>query len=271
MPTVDEILKSGRVSPDYDPDQHLEAIKSLVARLRVWQRECGERVKTSIDDCYVDACVDATYADAACSHAIVGALAPFFEGMFHHEFAFLRFLFDGKRPAVKLYRRHDIADDDIFWNPARYVEKDLGVSEKDNICVGTIQLTKSLGMDFPRQFFTVIEALFAYRNSALHGGYEWLKERRAKFKRLVESQKWTDWFAWAEAGGNPWIAYLTDAFVDECFAMAPAALDVFEQHRLDQLDKLPRPSNVPEWLLKYVADDHSLDELRLFLRRRRSK
>lgn len=278
MITIDDLLKEGRLLPDYDPDQHLEAMHGLIGKLRGWQRECDERVKRSMDDWYVDACVTGTYADAACSHAAVGALAPFFEGVFRHEFGFLSLICAGRRPHPTPcpHARCLWVSDQSFWNPEKHNDPvKRAPSKRPNIRQGALELLDACGLLalLPRQFPHVLEALISYRNNSLHGGYEWIKGDRHTFRKTVQDKGWQGWFTWAESSGEPWMAYMTDTLIDECLSMANHLLDVFEDFRQGEIDKLPSEptkDGVSDLLKKYAQDDHSLDELRQFLRRRRT-
>lgn len=250
----DEVKRPGLLS-FYDAEAHLDAIRELQQRLRVWRKESADEVAGANENSHVDASYRATFADTACLHALVGALAPFFEGMFRHEFAYIRYLFKNTRPPSENHpRRAAVADDAEFWSPSRYVSRkeDEDDKTKDNIYDGMVQLLTALGIKdrFKEPFPQVVQALFAYRNYALHSGYEGSVERRNQFKKRITDNGWDEWFEWTTVDNEPWLVTMSDKFVEECIATAIKAKNEFLKYR----GELDPPSDIPDWMRSYMVE-----------------
>ncbi len=185
-------------------------------------------VKDMIVDQHVDQCHSFEYQHVACCHAAVGSLAPCFEGLFLHEFATLRSDF-GDSTSVNEHPRWELSSDD-FWNPKVVCEK--GVKrDRDDITRGVKQLITSLELAdyFPDATHNKLDALFRYRNYALHQGYEWPPESRQKFSTLIHQKNWAEWFEWSTCGDERWMCYSTDAFVAVCLDLFDQLLDSFHK------------------------------------------
>jgi hypothetical protein len=50
-----------------------------------------------------------------------------------------------------------------------------------------------------------------------HQGFEWSESERAKFAKATAAWP-AEWFSQATSGGEPWVFYLTDVFVDHVLA-----------------------------------------------------
>jgi hypothetical protein len=59
----------------------------------------------------------------------------------------------------------------------------------------------------------MLEALFEYRNYMFHNGFEWPQARCAQFAARIDKSGWQDWFSTFTRGGEPWIFYMTEAFI----------------------------------------------------------
>jgi hypothetical protein len=248
----DDLLRSGECFPDYDPHQHLETILDMLKVLLRWRDIFKDRIqeakKNGDSDAYIEGCIEGTYAHIGYCHTAVAALAPMFEGMFAHEFMVLRLINGDKVPDGE--HRRCKKDAEVFWNPK------LSVNRKDeleqNVQQGSVQILTALNLikRFPPKFKSATEALFTYRNRSLHDGYEWPKEKRVKFKKLIDGHGWGDWFSWARENGDPWIAYMNDEFIRECFNVAGDSVVAFEAIRMEQIAKMPLDPS-PAWVADY--------------------
>jgi len=246
---ADDLMQTGECFPDYDPFQHLQTILEMLQLLERWRKTFTDRVekaKANGDgDGYAEACFEGGYADVGYCHSAVAALAPMFEGIFTHEFRVLRAIY-GKSTPAGVHRRCKQPVDE-FWNPKVYVNKAGDRPRQDNIQQGSVQILKALGvMDkFPPILVKATDALFTYRNQSLHNGYEWPTERRERFKNLIHERGWAGWFSWAttQSSGEPkepWIAYMTDSFIRDCFNLAGECVVIFETIRQEEFAKLPQ-------------------------------
>ena len=87
----------------------------------------------------------------------------------------------------------------------------------------------------PPDLEPTLSALFEYRNKMLHGGFEWATNELKKFERLVDADRWPpDWFSSATSDGEPWMFYMTSAFVDHCLEMAEWVIRGIEQFGLER-------------------------------------
>lgn len=226
--------------PPYDAATSLQVLHEILERGFTWRNELAADIAEPDfgaipaeyqSDMLVDSMYTHTYRDAACSHAAVGALAPFFEGVFHHEFAALRDVFGGRKAVNKCHRWRLNPDD--FWSPSA-VSDDGTFRENPDIARGVRQLIKALDISnyFPDEVHETVNALFTFRNCALHNGYEWPVHVRSKFFKIVsEHKQWTDWFYWSTCGGELWIVTLTDPFVSDCLKIAGATIKGFKDLR----------------------------------------
>lgn len=249
-PSIRETMKmdtpeDNNVIPDYEPGFQLSAISELLSTLR----GCRDAVRKRIDDTdysalpwdprrdyYVEDLVEYTYVDAAFSQAAVGALAPLMEGILTHEFRSLGVLY-GKLPRPQGHNsghhRWRLKSVD-FWNPHKVSDDDKpGKKKKDNFREGVRQIIEALdiGDFFPGDIHDVLEALCIYRNHTFHWGTEWLSKDRREFAAIIGKCQWQNWFVWATSGGEPWIVYLTDAFVDHCVETIGHTAKAFDRIR----------------------------------------
>lgn len=112
---------------------------------------------------------------------------------------------------------------DDFWNPSKLRSKDGGTVT--NVLHGLQQLLTALGHEraLSKNSRSVLEALFRYRNSSLHLGYDWPKERRIEFAAAIATEEWDKWFfvnhdPTNDPGKHPCLICMRDEF-------AQAALD----------------------------------------------
>lgn len=137
------------------------------------------------------------YQDAAHSMAAVGMLAPLIESVFQSAF--------------------------------RYIGDEL---PRGKLVKNIVKRVKKFGMEeyMPKDFESTLSALFEYRNNMFHGGFEWSSKRLKKFERLLDENGWTpEWFSMATSDDEPWMFYMTSAFVDHCLEMAEKLIKGIEQ------------------------------------------
>lgn len=232
--SIEDLLSRGELFPDYAPEAQLAAIHGLIEQVYSWRNELSAEIKEPTiggpyaGDIYVELCTSYTYRDAACSHAAVGALAPFFEGMFQHEFAYLRLL-HGARPPVNQHIRWRMKPSD-FWTSCMAVDNE-DRPRKLGIAKGSPQLLEALGLDdrFPIGHPRILAALFAFRNESLHNGYEWPKQKRMRFQTTMQQKGWNDWFTWSKSGDELWGCTLRDSFVKVILKLAERAIRAFNE------------------------------------------
>jgi hypothetical protein len=58
-----------------------------------------------------------------------------------------------------------------------------------------------------------VQALFAYRDAALHNGYEWPEEARQEFAEMITNKSWNPWFNIWLSDETPLFIAMRDAFV----------------------------------------------------------
>ena len=215
--------------PHFDGQSASAALRQLLDRVFTWRNELAASIAEPDvkavspeyeNELHVDKCHAFAYQDVACCNAAVGSIAPCFEGLFFHEFAELRSLFGDSQP-INDYHRWKLSPDD-FWVPSIVSEKGTKRDVPD-IMRGFKQLITSLELAayFPDGMYDTLNALFRFRNFALHQGYEWPRDARARFAQLIDTEKWGDWFSVATWGDELWMFYTKDAFVT-------ASLDLFD-------------------------------------------
>jgi hypothetical protein len=236
MPIMSDVEMEARdyiyaLEVDFDVDAQLMAIGGLLRRNRDADQSVRDEIKKieehtqrlkgiesdwewAVDD-WVDQLIHSTYQDAAHSMSAVGMLAPLVETVFYQCFQSI-----GKRfyPATHPHKTHD------RWHAAHGIQWDChfvvadGRTHKD-IVKGIFQLSDAVGLTarFPADLKSVLSALFAYRNSMFHNGFEWPAEERKRFAKRIESEKWpADWFSVATTDGKPWMFSLSDKFIRHC-------------------------------------------------------
>jgi hypothetical protein len=104
-----------------------------------------------------------------------------------------------------------------------------------------------LAANLPIDLKSTLTALFAYRNKILHLGFEWPDGDRKAFADRIPKEGWpADWFSQATSDGEPWMFYVTDAFVDHCLATVDQILDGLGAFvRRHETDRRVRLSQTP--------------------------
>lgn len=223
---------------DYDLEAQLIAIKALLAASISSEagqaaeiKGLAERAKQArsehVEGMWADAVHASVYHDAARSAAAVGMLAPFVENLFTG-------IFRGIGKMGEDVLGHDqtaarsLRAKAMFWDPHHY----LGSGEiEGNLIQGILQLSDASGLrpHLPRDIQHVLEALLGYRNQILHNGLEWPVERRKKFANQVN--KWPKgWFEKSESNNEPWVWYMSNAFIQRVLRFIDEVLDAAGQH-----------------------------------------
>lgn len=225
---VDEILS---LLPDFDYPAQLTAIRELLRRQRdanaettrsISALEAGPPSQQAADE-RVDLLHGSVYQDAAHSAAAVGMLAPLAESFFRNALVAL-----GKRhaqlglplPSAPRFTKPGA------WDPKRKGGRGI-VTEVREICAGA-GITPYL----PPDTHLHLEATVAYRNAMFHNGFEWPPKERADFRERAAGWP-SEWFAWSETAGEPWIAYMSDEFIDAVLATLEGAMEALGQFARD--------------------------------------
>ena len=78
-------------------------------------------------------------------------------------------------------------------------------------------LDEGLKEYLPPDFEPTVSALVAYRNQVLHNGFEWSPEKYLDFEKEWQKHHWpSDWFLKVTVGDDPWMCYMSPAFVKHC-------------------------------------------------------
>lgn len=187
-----------------------EEIKELDDHIRKYAGDDDE-YQAHLESTWIDAMHGSVFQDAAHSMAAAGMLVPFMESLFVAIFGAVR-----KRDAgaVNLTgsSRAAAADDD-FWGP-HLVYHSSG--RRTDITEGILQLADHTGLRpfLPQQLRQTLSALFGYRNKMFHHGFEWPMAERLAFESRITNKEWPkDWFQKATSDDQPWIFYMSPAFV----------------------------------------------------------
>lgn len=225
----------------FDPEAQLRAIHGLLAqnqeadRVLVAEIQAAEERAKKLTGIWnehaVDECVDlmhhSVYQDATHSMSALGMLAPFIEGLFAQCFAGIgqKFFATGSPPNT--HERWKAASPQIWDCHYRYTQ---GRLQKASIVESTEQLATATGLHkyIPADIWRGLTALFAYRNKMFHHGMEWPENERTNFQNRIATEKWpTTWFSQATSGGDPWVFYMTQEFIDHCHESANKLIDAF--------------------------------------------
>ena len=220
-----------------DFETQLFAIKNV---LRLNQKENEresaktEEIRTSIQDAhgeYADYLVEmwvehlqnSVFLDAAHSMSAVGMLAPFVESLFDWIFTGLREI--QNQDLEQAANDRTLCSQNEFWDP-RLVFHRKGRSK--DIAQGVQQLADSIGLReyLPDDYGKTLSALFSYRNKIFHNGLEWPMEERENFEKLIQEKAWPlEWFPKSTSGGDPWIFYMSDSFIEHCLTKIDQVLE----------------------------------------------
>jgi hypothetical protein len=210
-----------------DLDSQLIAIRSLLRRKREAEAQVSNEIKQlasqiqayaggdqlyqmHMENHWVDKLHGAVFQDAAHSMSAIGILAPFMESLFVS-------IFRGLQNQSQIAGAADPrgkATDDLYWNPKIVFDKG---AQRMDIVAGIKQLSTSTGLHYfmPDGYLKTLSAVFAYRNNMFHNGFEWPPEAREKFSDRIKNESWPDiWFSQAMHGGQPWVFYMSDDFIE---------------------------------------------------------
>lgn len=239
IPEFSDRDAAGLVLPHINYDTQLLAIEELLRAHRsrsetvvkeikqtedAAKQSTGLRSERAVDD-YIELVHFSIYQDAAHSTAAVGMLAPFIESIFDHAFTSIRQYAKEKNTQHPVHARW-IGDDEHLWD-CHWVRKRNGNWSKE-VAEGIEQLSEAVGLTpfLPADLSLTLKALFAYRNKMLHCGFEWKPDVRNAFDKRIKDDGWPPaWFERATSGGEPWVFYMTDAFIDHCVKTTEAVID----------------------------------------------
>ena len=132
------------------------------------------------------------YEDVALSLAVTGVIAPFIESVFK---AYCR------------KRGRPLPHSDLGKEIMKFVNNtDNGIKRY-----------------MPKDLCTTLDALFIYRNKALHYGFEWPPGQRRKFSTNVSNWP-SGWFRKITSGDDTRMFYMSPEFADICVDTAAAVL-----------------------------------------------
>jgi hypothetical protein len=236
---MDKYLAEVLEAIDYSPESSLEAVHGLIHNTFKWRDHLYTEIKgLSAAGIHSDQAVEehtnmlheSIYREAACSHAAVGALAPFFESLLTREFASLKGFYGSRKVATTHHRW--ILPREKFWDP-HFIFQSSGKKPGTDLAKGTDQLLAALNVTplFPGDFTQRLLALFSYRNQSLHNGYEWPVAIRTHFLERMDRAGCRKWFQHSTSDNKPWIILLADNYIKESLASAEKVIHIFENIR----------------------------------------
>jgi hypothetical protein len=245
---------------DVDIDAQFLAIRSLLWRNRAADAELDREIESLNDWAHrtgrqqaVDEGVDSMHAsvfqEAAHSLGAVGMLAPLIESILYQTFRRIEGKY-GAHLAIGVSRPARKGDEEKPWDCHWYCNRNR--KWKKDLLQGTFQLVEAIGLrpSLPPSTDRTLAALFAYRNKNFHNGLEWPIEERRRFARSIEQEHWEAWFRSSRTGDEPWIFYMTPAFIDHCLAFAQELLDALGTFVLELATKHGDPDlgPPPDWM-----------------------
>jgi hypothetical protein len=230
------------ILPDLDYEAQLIAISALLRRNDEADAETDRQIKEvdeyarktsgrrnhrAVDE-WVDLLHGSTYQAAAHSMAALGMLAPLYESMFYQAFQGIRKEYFGMDIIPPGHERSGMGKADDFWDCHFLYNAGTGKKEK-KLVPGIEQLSEAVGMatHLPIELHNTLDALFSYRNKMFHGGFEWPLKECANFTKRIEEENWQDWFSFASHGDDPFIVYMTEAFINHCLDLVHKLLEAF--------------------------------------------
>jgi hypothetical protein len=201
---------------ELDSDSCVVAIEGLLSQLERWQNKLADQIEATRIGEFIDAELGthSVYRGVAVSNAVAAVVAPFIEGAIRHGCSHLAQSFIVPQ-ASRIHERWR-SSEAAFWNPARVAR--LPKDQPGGISDGFADLLEALGElnRFTPRMLKVLRALFAYRNTAFHNGFEWPIREREQFDRRRQREGWDDWVSWTTTNGQLWIAELSPSFLREC-------------------------------------------------------
>src|SRR5271166_2043483 len=182
-------------------DDIFTSLNELIASLKepTTTRFPGDVTGEYADAAYIGELYRLSYKGVACSVAAVGAIAPLVETL--------------KAGAEKKWGgcpRQGSSN-----RSESNTKKDR---TKNGFVPGFKRLLGSSAIGhgmLPDSLWNRLDALFDYRNAALHRGYEWPQDAAVQFKAMIEKNGWDDWFRVGSKGETPWIISMTDSFIKD--------------------------------------------------------
>lgn len=214
--------------PEFDYEAQLRAIRVFLQREFNANSQLSDEINAAdffarsttgsanrhATDIWIDLLENSVYEDATRSMAAVGMFAPFIESMFFQLFKEIGNRQGMTSELVSHNSRFREASDDA-WDCHFVWEK--GRRKKD-VAIGIRELAIAVRIDelLPADIWSLLAALFSYRNKMFHHGLEWPTKERRSFARTIQSNEWpTDWFNKSTTAGEPRIFYLTEAYIEK--------------------------------------------------------
>ncbi len=212
--------------PDLDFDAQLLAIRHLLRRHHETDQQLEKEMqdlsafahrtgREHYQDDWGELFQISVYQDAAHSMAAVGVLAPLIESIFYQAFQNMPSRLECGAGRLFSHSRGRLAAADL-WD-CHFYWKTSG--RQKNLVEGILQLTDASGLKphLPANLRPTLDALLAYRNKMFHCGFEWPVDERRAFEARIRDTNWpSDWFARATRGGDPWIFYMSEIFIEHC-------------------------------------------------------
>lgn len=223
-----------------DWDSQLSAVRLMIARNKEAREAYDKAIKRDkeevqayrgpyrhhYDDQHTDMLHETIFRDAAESMAAIGMIAPMVESTLGQSLAALGNMYETKKIAPPVHKRWTRAGTHKErWNCQFHFNNKK--EAKNNILEGFPQLAAASGLEpfLPPGFHSWFKAMFSYRNSMFHGGFEWSLERRSAFRESIEKNGWEQFFTCSETGGQPWAYYLTNDTLNEMPSVVETLLD----------------------------------------------
>ena len=173
---------------------------------------------------------EGVYFDAARSLSAVGMLAPLIESLFSQFFAHAGAILEKdvhgehERWSMALKNRWD-----CHWVMERK-------GPRKDLVAGIMQLSEATGLmeHFPPDIKQTLTALFTFRNRMLHHGLEWPPDVRNSFAEFIKPFP-KNWFSSSTSGGEPWVFYMTEDFVQHLLKIVEAIFETITDYTSDVL------------------------------------
>jgi len=226
------------VLEEFDIEAQLIAIRDFLRRNSKADKRVSERIAAYaeqmksatgdeeyfLDSLFVDECHGSVFQDAAHSLAAAGMLSPLIEGYFTVAFPNIAKQLDLFPRAIdgNIRSANSVVQ---YWDP-HFVFGKKGT--RKDIVGGIVQIAQSMGLSnaLPNDYQDVFNALFRYRNKVFHHGFEWPMDERKRFKKAVSDENWPEtWFTESLSGGEPWIIYMSQEFIEKCLSTFESCLE----------------------------------------------
>lgn len=243
LPEMSDRDMACAVLPDLDYEAQMVAISDVLrhhgevdtrttAQIREVEdfarKSTGLRNERAVDE-WLGLLHSSTYQGAAHSMAALGMLAPLIESLFYQAFQGIRTQYYGLNVIPTGSARSGMVKAEDFWDCHLLFNPKVKSKKQKELVLGIMELAEAIALTphLPGDLFSILKALFRYRNKMFHFGFEWPSRECANFAKDIAAEGWDAWFSSATRDRVPFIFYMTDELITLSFDLVHRLLEGF--------------------------------------------